>query len=136
MLTKQRYTMRLIGINTPETVDPRKPVECFGREASAEAKRLLTGQRVRIELDPSQNTYDRYGRLLGYVFVRDVERGALEDMHFNLYMIKMDLHMNIPTMIRMHIRKNLNKLNKRHEKIAEAYGDPKVVMWIDVIYLW
>src|SRR3989344_1151435 len=36
--------VRLIGMNTPETVDPRKPVECFGKEASNRAKELLTGK--------------------------------------------------------------------------------------------
>ena len=51
-------TLRLIGINTPETVDPRKPVECFGREASAKAHELLDGKRVRLEYDPSQGMFD------------------------------------------------------------------------------
>jgi micrococcal nuclease len=62
-------TIRLIGIDTPEVVDPRKPVECFGREASMEAKKVLSGQDVRIELDPSQGNFDKYGRLLAYVYV-------------------------------------------------------------------
>lgn len=63
--------LRLIGINTPEVVDPRKPVECFGREASDNAKKLLSGQEVRIEVDPSQDDRDKYGRLLRYVWRRD-----------------------------------------------------------------
>ncbi len=42
-------TVRAIGIDTPETVDPRTPVQCFGREASTRAKALLTGKDVRIE---------------------------------------------------------------------------------------
>jgi micrococcal nuclease len=64
-------TVRLIGINTPETVDPRKPVECFGREASARAKELLEGKRVRLEADPSQDNQDKYGRLLRYAYLSD-----------------------------------------------------------------
>ena len=40
-LNGKAETIRLIGINTPETVDPRKPVECFGVEASNKAKELL-----------------------------------------------------------------------------------------------
>ena len=64
-------TIRLIGVDTPETVDPRKPVQCFGKEASDKAKQMLTGQRVRIEEDPSQGTYDKYGRLLAYIFLPD-----------------------------------------------------------------
>jgi len=56
--------VRLIGIDTPETVKPNTPVECFGRDASAYAKYLLDGQAVYIEDDPSQDSRDRYGRLL------------------------------------------------------------------------
>lgn len=63
--------VRLIGINTPETVDPRRPVQCFGKEASAYAKELLAGQEVRLEADPSQDDRDRYGRLLRFVFLAD-----------------------------------------------------------------
>jgi len=62
-------TIRLIGINTPETVDPRKPVECFGKEASNKAKDLLTGKRVRLEADSTQGDRDKYGRLLRYAWL-------------------------------------------------------------------
>ena len=62
-------TVRLIGIDTPETRDPSQPVQCFGPEASARAKRLLpTGRRVRLVTDETQDTRDRYGRLLAYVY--------------------------------------------------------------------
>ncbi len=61
-------TIRLIGVDTPETVDPRKTVQCFGKEASNETKQILQGQSVRIETDPSQGMYDKYGRLLAYVY--------------------------------------------------------------------
>lgn len=64
-------TLRLIGINTPETVDPRKPVECFGKEASDKAKAVLTGKSVRLESDSTQDERDKYGRLLCYVFLAD-----------------------------------------------------------------
>lgn len=74
------YKVRLIGINTPETVDPRKEVECFGKEASAEAKKVLSGKNVKLELDASQQRTDRYGRLLAYVYV--------ENILFNQYMIE------------------------------------------------
>lgn len=73
--------LRLIGINTPETVDPRKPVECFGKEASNKAKSLLTGKKVIIESDSSQGERDKYDRLLRYVFFED-------GTSFNLLMIK------------------------------------------------
>ncbi len=61
--------IRILGINTPETVDPRRKVECFGHEASDHAKSLLTGQSVRLESDPTQGDKDKYGRLLRYAFL-------------------------------------------------------------------
>jgi micrococcal nuclease len=58
-------------MDTPETVDPRKPVQCFGREASARAHRLLDGQAVRLEYDATQGRLDKYGRTLAYVRMGD-----------------------------------------------------------------
>jgi micrococcal nuclease len=63
--------LRLIGNDTPEIVDPRKPVECFGREASRHAHELLDGQSVSIETDPSQGYRDIYGRYLAYIWLPD-----------------------------------------------------------------
>jgi micrococcal nuclease len=62
--------VRYIGVDTPETVHPSKPVECFGVEASAKNKALVLGQEIRLERDISDT--DRYGRLLRYVYVDDV----------------------------------------------------------------
>lgn len=63
---RKRERVRLIGINTPETVDPRRPVECFGPQAKTETKHLLPpGTRVRLERDVEPR--DDYGRLLGYI---------------------------------------------------------------------
>ena len=76
----QRLKIRMIGLDTPETVDPREPVRCFGGEASAQAKTILGGQSVYLETDPSQDTVDRYGRTLAYVWTAS---GRL----FNLDMI-------------------------------------------------
>jgi micrococcal nuclease len=59
--------VRLVGIDTPETVDPRKPVQCFGKEASNRTKALLPkGTIVRLERDVEAR--DKYGRLLAYVY--------------------------------------------------------------------
>ncbi len=63
--------VRLIGINTPETVDPRRDVQCFGKEASERMKDLAYKKLVRLENDPSQDTRDTYGRLLAYVYLED-----------------------------------------------------------------
>lgn len=60
-------TVRLIGIDTPETVDPRRPVGCFGKEASNETKRLLSNKVVILQKDVSDT--DKFGRLLRYVFL-------------------------------------------------------------------
>ena len=68
----KNVSVRFIGVDTPETVDPRRPVECFGEAASAEVARLLDGKRVRIETDSSQGEYDAYGRLLAYVHIDDL----------------------------------------------------------------
>ena len=61
--------VRLIGVNTPESVDPRRPVEHFGKEASAFTRRLAEGKRARLEYD--QERRDRYGRTLAYVHLED-----------------------------------------------------------------
>ncbi len=74
-------TIRLIGLDTPEVVDPRKPVQCFGREASDKAKTTLTGQSARLELDATQGKLDKYGRLLAYAFL-------LDGTNFNEHMIR------------------------------------------------
>lgn len=73
--------LRLIGIDTPETVDPRKPVECFGIEASNKAKAVLAGKKVSLEGDNTQGERDKYDRLLRYVFLED-------GTNFNLFMVK------------------------------------------------
>jgi len=61
------YTLRYIGVDTPETVDPRRPVECFGREASEFNKELVLGKTVGLEKDVSDT--DTFGRLLRYVWL-------------------------------------------------------------------
>lgn len=59
--------VRLIGIDTPESVKPRSPVECYGEEASAHTRGLLAdGTGIRLVLDVEER--DRYGRLLAYVY--------------------------------------------------------------------
>jgi micrococcal nuclease len=63
-------TVRYIGVDTPETVKPGSPVECFGKAASAANHRLVDGEEVRLVEDAEAR--DRYGRTLAYVYrVRD-----------------------------------------------------------------
>jgi len=64
-------TIRLVNMNAPESVDPRRPVQCLGVEASDQMKALVEGRRVRLESDPTQSDRDRYGRLLRFVFLED-----------------------------------------------------------------
>lgn len=72
VLVDQKPTkIRVIGLDTPETVDPRKKVECFGKEASLAATKLLENKNVYLEKDPSQSDIDKYGRLLRYVLLED-----------------------------------------------------------------
>lgn len=64
--------VRIIGINAPESVDPRRAVECYGKEASTHLTGLIAGKTVRLEPDDSQQNKDKYGRLLRHVFFRDM----------------------------------------------------------------
>ena len=61
--------VRFIGIDTPETVAPGQPVECYGQEASAYTESRLEGRTVRLEYDVERT--DRYGRTLAYVWIGD-----------------------------------------------------------------
>lgn len=63
--------IRFIGIDTPETQDPRKPVQCFGKAASNFTKNLIGDNPVRLEADPLSSNRDRYNRLLRYVYLPD-----------------------------------------------------------------
>ena len=93
-LAGRDVTVRMIGIDTPETVKPDAPIDCFGPEASDFANDALTGRTVTLEFDDSQGRTDRFGRTLAYVWVEGdggslslfnldaVMRGyALEQLH-------------------------------------------------------
>lgn len=67
-----KVRIRMLGVNTPETVDPRKAVECFGKDASAFSKSVLViGSRIRLDADPQADERDKYGRLLRNVTLED-----------------------------------------------------------------
>ncbi|NRS47354.1 thermonuclease family protein [Brevibacillus sp. HB2.2] len=61
--------VRMIGVDTPETVKPNHPVEPYGKEASNYSKELLTGKKVKLKFDVEP--YDKYKRLLAYVYLED-----------------------------------------------------------------
>jgi endonuclease YncB( thermonuclease family) len=65
----RRERVRVIGVDTPESVDPNRPDEPFGEEASNFAKHHLDGQTVRMAGDAEPR--DRYGRMLAYVWLED-----------------------------------------------------------------
>lgn len=67
--TKER--VRFIGVDTPETQDPRTSVQCFGKVASEFTKSFIGEQSVRLEADPTNTNRDRYNRLLRYVYLPD-----------------------------------------------------------------
>lgn len=73
--------VRLIGINSPELTDKRTQVNCLAQKAKEEAQKLLAGQSVYLEKDPTQGNYDKYNRLLAYVFLS-------KDTNFNKLMIE------------------------------------------------
>lgn len=75
--------VRYIGIDTPETKDPRRPVDCFGKEASQENKNLVESKFVFLQKDISEK--DKYGRLLRYVYL-PLEDGNL--LFVNDYLIR------------------------------------------------
>lgn len=77
--------VRYIGINTPETVDPRKPIECFGKEASAKNRELVEGKTVILEKDISET--DKYGRLLRYVYLPSQNQGS-DQIFINDYLVR------------------------------------------------
>ena len=67
---KNGERLRYNDIDTPETVHPSKPIECYGPEASAKNEELVEGKIILVELGNPRK--DKYGRLLGYVYVDDV----------------------------------------------------------------
>jgi micrococcal nuclease len=77
-LSDHTETVRYIGVDTPETVKPGEPVECFGKRASSFNRRHVEGRRVRLRFGAERR--DRYGRLLAYVYVGARERSINADL--------------------------------------------------------
>ena len=79
-ITDEIQTVRLIGVDTPETVHPTKEVQRGGKEASAFTQAVLDRKTVRLEADPTGDAVDRYDRLLRYVY--------LDGKNFNARLIR------------------------------------------------
>ncbi|MBU1628008.1 thermonuclease family protein [bacterium] len=86
--------VRYIGIDTPETKHPKKPVQYYGKEAYEANKRLVEGKEVRLEFDVTKR--DKYGRLLAYVYVGDVFVNAwlVENGYAQVYTYPPDVKYN------------------------------------------
>jgi micrococcal nuclease len=69
LIDNQKVRVRLLGINSPESVDPRRPVECFGKESKKFLESIIAGQVVKLVTDPAKPNTDEYGRLLRYVYL-------------------------------------------------------------------
>ena len=65
---RDEVKVRLIGVDTPETVHPSKPVQHYGKEASCFTTNLLKGEQVYLRYEGEKPTTDKYGRLLAYVY--------------------------------------------------------------------
>jgi endonuclease YncB( thermonuclease family) len=73
--------VRLLGVDTPEDVKPGHPAECGARRAAASMRTMATGRAAMLITDPTQDRFDRYGRLLAYLQVggRDLDRVQIRD---------------------------------------------------------
>ncbi len=83
IVVNDKLTVRFVGMDTPETVDPRRPVGCFGKEASDETKKLLSGKTVILQKDTSET--DKYGRLLRFIYL-PLEDGRI--LFVNDYLVR------------------------------------------------
>lgn len=91
LVNSKQYTVRMIGVDTPETVHPNKPVQFFGREASNYTKSQLTGKKVFLQKDVSDT--DKYGRLLRYVWIvrpssNNPSENEIRNMMYNALLVK------------------------------------------------
>ena len=87
----QKYKIRMIGVDTPETVHPNKPVEFYGKEASNFTKKSLSNKTVYLQKDVSET--DRYGRLLRYVWLsrpssNEPDENEIVDKMYNAILVK------------------------------------------------
>lgn len=115
-------SVRYIGIDTPETVHPRKPVQYYGKEASEYNKKQVEGKKVRLEFDVQER--DHYGRLLCYVYLADgtfvnaelVKQGYAQVSTYPPNVKYQELFLSLQKEARTRNRGLWNKENKELEK--------------------
>jgi endonuclease YncB( thermonuclease family) len=86
----QAQPVRLIGVDTPETVAPDQPIGCYGQRASAYTKKTLTKKLVRLEIPRIGDSEDAYGRTLAYVYL-DADRDGSYEHLFNEDLVALGL---------------------------------------------
>ena len=77
----QTQPIRLIGVDTPETVAPDKPVGCYGKKASQYTKEVLEGRLVKLEIPRIGDSEDAYGRTLAYIYLDTNDDGRYEHLY-------------------------------------------------------
>jgi endonuclease YncB( thermonuclease family) len=82
--------VRLIGVDTPETVAPDQPIGCYGPRATDYTKRILKERIVRLQMPRVGNSEDAYGRTLAYVYL-DTDRDGSYDNLFNEDLLELGL---------------------------------------------
>lgn len=116
----EKKKVRVLGINTPESVDPRKSVECLGKEASNKAKEIILNQRVFLNADSTQTDQDRYGRLLRYVTIEKTG----ED--FGSILLSLGLAQEYTYKFPYVKQENYKKLEAKSREQQVGLWDPKV----------
>jgi endonuclease YncB( thermonuclease family) len=124
--TQGRTTpVRLIGVDTPETVDPEQPIGCFGPQASDHTKQVLADRLVRLEIPRIGDSEDAYGRTLAYVWLDTNGDGAYE-RSFNEDLVELGLA-RITSFSHEHRREFERLREEAEEKGAGLWGAcPKV----------
>lgn len=106
-----KHKVRFLGVDTPETVHPNKPVQFYGKEASNFTKESLTGKRVWLEYDSSPQ--DRYGRHLAYIW-------TAKPKSVNESSIRKDMY-NARLLLDGYAKVMIIKPNKRYETLFKKF---------------
>ena len=119
----QEKRVRFLGVDTPETVHPNKPVQFYGKEASNFTKENLNGRRVWLEYE--SNPQDRYGRHLAYIWLNNPRTINESTMRENMFNAKLLLGGYAKVMI---IRPN-KRYESEFKKFQEEARNKKLGVW-------